>query len=165
VALATQVDFGRGQVAHLAQHVVQLVGAAGAAAVGQQLQLELQVGERPGVEQLAQLLGAEEQPPPPRGGGQQQQRHPAGRRQGAGEQEPWGRLPGVAVHPPQQVRADEQRRQRRGRDPQPDAHRRTSSPSARPCCRKYSRAVSTSRRIWVTISIDETNTRSSRTRP
>ena len=59
-ALATQVGLGDREVAHPAQHVVQLVGAAGAAAVGQQLQLQLQVGEGAGVQQLAQLLRAEQ---------------------------------------------------------------------------------------------------------
>jgi hypothetical protein len=39
---------------------VQLVLVAGAAAVGQRLQLELEVGQRPGVEQLAQLVGAQQ---------------------------------------------------------------------------------------------------------
>ena len=49
-----------GQVADPAQHVVQLVGAAGPPAVGQPLQVELDVGQHAGVEQLAQLLGAEQ---------------------------------------------------------------------------------------------------------
>ena len=60
VALAAQVDLGRGQVADLAEHVVQLVGAARPAPVGEALQLELDVGEHARVEQLAQLLGAEQ---------------------------------------------------------------------------------------------------------
>ena len=60
VALAAQVELGGGEVADPAQHVVQLVGAAGPAAVGQALQVELDVGEHAGVEQLAQLLGAEQ---------------------------------------------------------------------------------------------------------
>ena len=60
VALAAQVDLGGGEVADAAQHVVQLVGAAGPATVGQALQVELDVGEHAGVEQLAQLLGAEQ---------------------------------------------------------------------------------------------------------
>ena len=58
--LAAQVELGRRQVADPAQDVVQLVGAAGPAAVGQALQVELDVGEHAGVEQLAQLLGAEQ---------------------------------------------------------------------------------------------------------
>ena len=48
------------QVAEPAQHVVQLVGDAGPAPVDEALQLELEVGEHVGVEQLAQLLGAEQ---------------------------------------------------------------------------------------------------------
>ena len=39
---------------------MQLVGAASPATLGQALQLELEVGEHAGVEQLAQLLGAEQ---------------------------------------------------------------------------------------------------------
>ena len=39
---------------------MELVGVAGPAAVDQALQLELEVGEHVGVEQLAQLLGAEQ---------------------------------------------------------------------------------------------------------
>ncbi len=59
-ALAAQIDLGNGEVADLAQHVVQLVGTARPAAVGQALQLQLDVGEHARVEQLAQLLGAEQ---------------------------------------------------------------------------------------------------------
>ena len=43
-----------------AEQVVDLVGVAGAAAVGEALELELEVGEHDRVEQLAQLLGAEQ---------------------------------------------------------------------------------------------------------
>ncbi len=58
--LAAQLDLRRRQVADAPQHVVQLVGRAGATAVGQVLDVELDVGEHAGVEQLAQLLGAEQ---------------------------------------------------------------------------------------------------------
>ncbi len=58
--LATQVDLQRGQITDAAEDVVQLVDAAGAPAVGQALQVELDVGEHAGVEQLAQLLDPEE---------------------------------------------------------------------------------------------------------
>ena len=59
-ALAAQIDLGSGEVADLAQHVVQLVGTARPAAVGDTLQLQLDVGEHTGIEQLAQLLGTEQ---------------------------------------------------------------------------------------------------------
>ncbi len=60
VALAAQIGLGLGEVADLAQHVVQLVGRARPATVGEALQLQLDVGEHGRVEQLAQLLGAEQ---------------------------------------------------------------------------------------------------------
>ena len=44
----------------VAQHVVELVGVAGPPAVDEPLQLELEVGQHVGVDQLAQLLGAEQ---------------------------------------------------------------------------------------------------------
>ena len=49
-----------GERAEAAQQVVDLVDVAGAAPVDEALQLELEVGEHVGVEQLAQLLGAEQ---------------------------------------------------------------------------------------------------------
>ncbi len=49
-----------GEVADLAEHVVQLVGRACPAPLGEALQLELDVGEHARIEQLAQLLGAEQ---------------------------------------------------------------------------------------------------------
>ena len=58
--LAAQIDLRGGQIADPAQHVVELVGAAGPAPVGQVLQVELDIGQHAGVEQLAQLLGAEQ---------------------------------------------------------------------------------------------------------
>ena len=58
--LGPQVELDGGQVADAAQHVVQLVGAPRPPAVGQSLQVELDVGEHAGVEQLAQLLGPEQ---------------------------------------------------------------------------------------------------------
>ena len=60
VAFTTQVDLGRGEVADLAEHVVELVGRSCPAPLGEALQLELDVGEHARVEQLAQLLGAEQ---------------------------------------------------------------------------------------------------------
>ena len=51
---------GRRQVAEAAQQVVQLVGRAGPAVLDEALQLELEVGQHLGVDQLAQLLGAEQ---------------------------------------------------------------------------------------------------------
>ena len=57
---AAQVDLGRAEVTDLAEHVVQLVGAAGTTSFAEALQLELEVGEHAGVQQLAQLLRAEQ---------------------------------------------------------------------------------------------------------
>ena len=58
--LAAQIDLGGGQVADSAQHVVQLVAAARSSPVGQVLQVQLDIGQHAGIEQLAQLLGAEQ---------------------------------------------------------------------------------------------------------
>ena len=58
--LAAGVELVGRQRAEAAEQVVDLVGVAGPAAVDQALQLELEVGEHVGVEQLAQLLGAEQ---------------------------------------------------------------------------------------------------------
>ena len=60
--LATGVDLRDGEVAHTAEHVVQLVGGPGAATVGKVLQFEFDVGKHARVEQLAQLLGTEQLP-------------------------------------------------------------------------------------------------------
>ena len=58
--LAAQLDLAGAQVADAAQHVVQLVGRAGPPPVGEVLDIELDVGEHAGVEQLAEFLGAEQ---------------------------------------------------------------------------------------------------------
>ncbi|CAB5001345.1 unannotated protein [freshwater metagenome] len=60
VCLGAQVEFLCRQVAQATQHVVQFVGAAGTASVGQQLQFQLQIGKRPRVEQLAQFLRSQQ---------------------------------------------------------------------------------------------------------
>ncbi|KAF0161487.1 MAG: hypothetical protein FD160_4178, partial [Caulobacteraceae bacterium] len=57
---ASQAALGRGEIARLAEHVVQLVGATRSPPLAEALQLELDIGEHTGVEQLAQLLGAEQ---------------------------------------------------------------------------------------------------------
>ena len=58
--VAAEIDLSGGEVADRTQDVVQLVGAAGPATVGQPLQVELDVGEHSGIEELAELLGSEE---------------------------------------------------------------------------------------------------------
>ena len=58
-ALATEVDLGSVEVTDLAEHVVQLVGTARPSPVGHALQLELDIGQNTGVEQLAKLLRTE----------------------------------------------------------------------------------------------------------
>ncbi len=60
VALAAQIDLGCSEVADLAQHVVQFVGAAGPPAIGHALQLELHIGQHARVEQLPELLGTQQ---------------------------------------------------------------------------------------------------------
>ena len=59
-AIAAHIDFGGREIADLAQHVVQLVCAASTTAIGDALQFELHIGQYAGVEQLAQLLGAQQ---------------------------------------------------------------------------------------------------------
>jgi hypothetical protein len=59
-ALAAGRDLSGGQVAKPSQEVMELVGGRRLAVVGQRLEAELEVGERLGVEQLAQLLLAEQ---------------------------------------------------------------------------------------------------------
>ena len=58
--LAAQIDLGGGEIADLAEHIVQLVGRPGTSTVGEALQFEFDVGEHAGVEQLTQLFGAEQ---------------------------------------------------------------------------------------------------------
>ncbi len=60
VARAAGIQLVERQRTQPPQQVVQLVGVAGPAAVGERLELELEVGQRPRVEQLAQLVGAEQ---------------------------------------------------------------------------------------------------------
>ena len=59
-AFTAEVDLRFRQIAHLAQHVVKFIGGARPAPVSQQLQFQLEIGQRTGVEQLAELLGAEQ---------------------------------------------------------------------------------------------------------
>ncbi len=58
--VASQLDLVGGEITDLAEHVVQLVGGARPPSVGDALQLQLDVGEHLGVEQLAQFLGTEQ---------------------------------------------------------------------------------------------------------
>ena len=61
VTVGARRDLLVGEVADGAEQVVEVVGVAHAPAAGRQpLQLELEIGERGGVDQLAQLLGAEQ---------------------------------------------------------------------------------------------------------
>jgi hypothetical protein len=58
--VAPQIDLCSREVADLAQHVVQLVGAACPTALRHALQFELDVGEHTGVEEFTKLLGAQQ---------------------------------------------------------------------------------------------------------
>ena len=54
------LDLPAAERAEDAQQVVDLVGVAGPASVGEALELELEVGEHDRVDELAQLLGSEQ---------------------------------------------------------------------------------------------------------
>ena len=60
VAVGARRDLVVGEIADVAQQVVQPVEAAGVTRLGEVLELELELRERLGIEQLAQLLGAEQ---------------------------------------------------------------------------------------------------------
>ena len=57
-----EIDVSGGQVADLAQHVVQLIGGTRPPTRCQALQLQLDIGKHLGIEQIAQLFGTEEVP-------------------------------------------------------------------------------------------------------